>query len=398
LWKKKEKEKKKKRKSEKKKRNPIRWGKLDKEVNAMKVLVIWRLLTVGGVNAGWRNRAIYFKQQGIHVEFLYCKDLGGMHMVKDVAPVYLTKDKQEIHRIIRENQYDAIIVVDTSQAYDWLEETGYEGPIMIEARTPEIVKLKRNLKGNEKITPQMFIVPSQHQKRVLSILIDRPAPIEVIYNGVDTSFFYPLEQEKVHMDNEPLVPADKKVVAYIGRLDVRKNWRLFLQIAEFVKKERDDIEFWVIGGAKSVEREQFEQEWKQRQLTDIVRWFPVVPYQEMPHIYAKIKHSGGCTIATTRAESFGNTFIEAMACGVPVVAPNVSSMPEIISHGKTGYLFQEGYVRGAAEQIYQIVDHLDSYEKLSKRAKKRVEQMFSLSHCAEKYMDILRGLAGRKGG
>ena len=39
----------------------------------MKILVIWRLLTVGGVNAGWRNRAIYFKKYGIQTEFLYTK-------------------------------------------------------------------------------------------------------------------------------------------------------------------------------------------------------------------------------------------------------------------------------------------------------------------------------------
>lgn len=67
----------------------------------MKVLVIWRLLTVGGVNAGWRNRAIYFKQQGIFTEFLYTTDRGGLHIMDGVAPVYLTKDENKIVSIIR---------------------------------------------------------------------------------------------------------------------------------------------------------------------------------------------------------------------------------------------------------------------------------------------------------
>jgi glycosyltransferase involved in cell wall biosynthesis len=356
----------------------------------MKVLVIWRLLTVGGVNAGWRNRAIHFKEQGITTEFLYCKDLGGMHMMKDIAPVYLTTDKHMIHEILTKNDYDAIIVVDTRKAYDWLAKANYKGPIIIEARTPEIIKLKRNLTGYHQIQPQKFIVPSQYQKRVLSILVNEPTSIEVIYNGLDTSFFRPLKPEEIHDQKEPIAPSEKKIVAYIGRLDVRKNWRLLLKIAELVKKEREDIEFWVIGGDKSVERQQFEDEWKKRNLTDIVKWYPVVPYQEMPHVYAKIKQSGGCTIATTKAESFGNTFIEAMACGVPVVAPDVSSIPEIVVDGKTGYLFREEHVRGAAEQIYRIVDHQEQYEKLSKLARERVEQMFSISHCANRYIEILR--------
>jgi glycosyltransferase involved in cell wall biosynthesis len=356
----------------------------------MKILVIWRLLTVGGVNAGWRNRAIYLKEHGITTEFLYCNDLGGMHMIKDIATVYVTKDEQTIHRIINENHYDAIIVVDTSQAYDWLAEANYKGPIIVEARTPELVKLKRNLQGVEKIIPQKFIVPSGYQKRVLSILIDQPTPIEVIYNGIDISFFRPLKKEEIDMKIAPIVPANKKIVANIGRLDVRKNWRLLLKIASLINKERDDIEFWVIGGANSVERQQFEDEWKKQQLTEVVKWFPVIPYQDMPNVYAKIKQSGGCTISTTKAESFGNTFIEAMACGVPVVAPSVSSIPEIVINGETGYLFLEEHVRGAAKQIYQIINHPELYVNLSKFARERVENMFSLPHCANRYIEILQ--------
>jgi glycosyltransferase involved in cell wall biosynthesis len=364
----------------------------------VKILVIWRLLTVGGVNAGWRNRAIYFKKHGITTEFLYGKDLGGMHMMEDVAPVYLTQDKQEIHHILTKNHYDAIIVVDTSKAYNWLAKANYKGPIIIEARTPEIIKLNRNLQGFHKIRPCKFIVPSYHQKRVLSILVNEQAPIEVIYNGLDTSFFRPLEKDEIHLQNDPILPANKKIVAYIGRLDARKNWRLFLKIAKLVSEEREDIEFWVIGGAKSVERQEFAEEWKKQELTDTVKWFPVIPYHEMPHIYAKIKQSGGCTIATTRAESFGNTFIEAMACCVPVVAPRVSSIPEIVLDGETGCLFREEHVRGAAEQIYRIVDDQELYEKLSQSARERVENMFSISHCADKYIEVLRQIVKERGG
>ncbi|MFC0558952.1 glycosyltransferase family 4 protein [Halalkalibacter alkalisediminis] len=363
----------------------------------MKILVIWRLLTVGGVNAGWRNRAIYFKKQGITTDFLYTKDLGGMHMMEDVAQVFLTKDKDKIHQIIQENQYDAIIVVDTSQAYTWLKETNYKGPIIIEARTPEITKLKQNLQGKEKVNPEKFIVPSDYQKRVLSILLDQSKPIEVIHNSTDTLFFRPLDLEEVNRSNEPKVPEGKKIVAYIGRLDHRKNWRLFLKIAEMVSKERRDIEFWVIGGDRSVDKDLFEEEWKKKQLTDVVKWFPVIPYHQMPTIYAKIKHSGGCTIATTRAESFGNTFIESMACGVPVIAPDISSIPEIVVNGETGYLYRENYIRGAAEHIYRIVDQPHKYEKLSNSARERVEKWFSLSQCANKYIETLKDVTKGEG-
>ncbi len=71
----------------------------------MKVLIIWRLLTVGGVNAGWRNRSIFFKKHGIDTEFLYTTVHGGLHIMEDIAPVYLTKDKQEIVLLMQLKEY-----------------------------------------------------------------------------------------------------------------------------------------------------------------------------------------------------------------------------------------------------------------------------------------------------
>ena len=163
----------------------------------MKILVIWRLLTVGGVNAGWRNRAIYFKKHGIQTEFLYTKDHGGLHIMEDVAPVYLTKDKNEIEKIIKNNAYDAIIVVDTASAYKWIKNAKYQGPVLIEARTPELIKLKPHIKSFNGVTPLTIIVPSHYQKRIVSILTEG-IPINVIYNGMDPSFYRALSKQEIH--------------------------------------------------------------------------------------------------------------------------------------------------------------------------------------------------------
>lgn len=355
----------------------------------LKILVIWRLLTVGGVNAGWRNRAVYFKDHGIDTEFMYVKDLGGKHIMEDVAPIYLTNKEQELVEIIKNNHYDIVIVVDTNKAFKWLEKANYKGPLLIEARTPEIIKLARQLPNFDKITPDKIIVPSEHQKRLASILIDSNIPYEVIYNGINTNYFRPLLSGEIDWNSPPQASANKKIVAYIGRLDGRKNWKMLLKIAQQIKYDRNDIEFWVIGGAKSIQKEEFEAEWINTRLTDIVKWYPVIPYQEMPQLYAKIKHSRGCTIATTKGESFGNTFIESMACGVPVVAPNISSIPEIIDDGITGFTYKEENIEDAVNKIYQIVNRPDHYDNLSNLARKRVEENFSISIVANQYIELL---------
>jgi L-malate glycosyltransferase len=357
----------------------------------MKILIIWRLLTVGGVNAGWRNRSIYFKKHGIDTEFLYTKDHGGLHIMEDIAPVYLTKDKKEIVKIIKENGYDAIIVVDTASAYKWIKKANYSGPVIIEARTPELIKLQPHLKSFQGIDPLTIIVPSQYQKRVVSILT-KDIPINVIYNGVDTSFFRALPTVEIDFDSAPILAKGKKIIGWIGRLDRRKNWPMLVDVAKMIKNESDDIEIWVIGGAQSIQREEFANVWKEEQLTDIIKWFPVIPYQQMPHIYAKIRESGGCTLATTKSESFGNTFIESMGTGVPVVASNMMPITELVIPNETGLLFQGHSVHDAVKQLYRILDNPKLHQRMSKSAIEHVHDQFSIQVVADQYIDLLKKL------
>ncbi|MCM3585298.1 glycosyltransferase family 4 protein [Mesobacillus maritimus] len=357
----------------------------------MKVLIIWRLLTVGGVNAGWRNRAVYFKKHGIETEFLYTTDHGGLHIMEDVAPVYLTKDEEKIVNIIRENQYDAIIVVDTGKAFKWLQKANYQGPVIVEARTPELIKLTPHVKSFRGITPETIIVPSHYQKRLVSILTN-DVPVQVIYNGVDTSFFRALRLDEIDYKSEPHMPKDKKVIAYIGRVDKRKNWPLFLEIAKKVRQEREDVEFWVVGGAQSVQRQEFAERWRAEQFTEFVKWFPVIPYQQMPHMYAKIRESGGCTLATTKSESFGNTFIESMVSGVPVIASRMMPVTELVKEGETGLLYRGQNVEDAVKQIHKLLDDPALHQKMSTAAIQHVQKNFGIETVAEQYVNLLKKL------
>ncbi|GKU82895.1 glycosyltransferase family 4 protein [Niallia sp. NCCP-28] len=361
----------------------------------MKILVIWRLLTVGGVNAGWRNRAVYFKKHGIETEFLYTTDHGGAHIMQDVSTIYLTKDTEEIIAIIKKNRYDAIIVVDTKDAFKWIRKAKFKGPVIVEARTPELLKLTPHLANFRGVHPETIIVPSYYQKRLVSILSDN-IPIQVIYNGLDTTFFRPLTQEEIDMEKIPIQPHGKKIIGWIGRVDKRKNWPMLIEIAKKIKKERDDIEIWLIGGAQSVQREEFAKKRETENLADIIKWFPVIPYQQMPHVYAKIRISGGCTLATTKCESFGNTFIESMSCGVPVVAADIMPMNELVKNDQTGVLFADQKVEEAVKSIYQILDDEKKQQKMSSNSIEHVQKNFSIQQVADQYVELLKSLDIKK--
>jgi glycosyltransferase involved in cell wall biosynthesis len=79
-------------------------------------------------------------------------------------------------------------------------------------------------------------------------------------------------------------------------------------------------------------------------------------------------------------EPFGLSIIEAMACGTPVIAFNRGSMPELIEHGKTGFL-----VSGCQEAI----EHIDRIETISRADCRRiVEDRFTADRMVEEYGDV----------
>ena len=102
-------------------------------------------------------------------------------------------------------------------------------------------------------------------------------------------------------------------------------------------------------------------------------------------------------------EPFGLFLIEPMACGTPVIAFNRGSVPEIIKHGKTGFIVTpfnkktkpniEGFVK-AIKKIYQMPE--TEYKKMRYNCRKHVEKNFSLekmtSEYEKLYYKVLKGL------
>jgi len=84
-------------------------------------------------------------------------------------------------------------------------------------------------------------------------------------------------------------------------------------------------------------------------------------------------------------ESFGLTNIEAMACGTPVIALANGALPEIIQHGKTGFLCTTLDEMVEAVQKVKILDRND--------CRSHVEQNFTAQRMASQYVDIYRRIA-----
>ncbi|NUO83039.1 glycosyltransferase [candidate division KSB1 bacterium] len=98
------------------------------------------------------------------------------------------------------------------------------------------------------------------------------------------------------------------------------------------------------------------------------------------------------------AEAFGLVYMEAMACGTPVLAFDCTAVPEVVRHMETGYLarFKDG--EDLLNGLRLLLDDEALREKLGRQSREVVEQEYTLKLQAQRYVDLYRRLIDKRSG
>jgi glycosyltransferase involved in cell wall biosynthesis len=103
---------------------------------------------------------------------------------------------------------------------------------------------------------------------------------------------------------------------------------------------------------------------------DRVIFAGVIDHKELP-VYIK---ASDVFIRASRAEGFGNSFIESMACGIPTFGTNIGGITDFLSHKKTGMIVKMDDPKDIAKQIQTIIEDKNLYQKVSKEGIKKAQE------------------------
>jgi glycosyltransferase involved in cell wall biosynthesis len=109
--------------------------------------------------------------------------------------------------------------------------------------------------------------------------------------------------------------------------------------------------------------------------------FGCIPHKEMVRLYQQ----ADILIFPSIREGFGLSVAEAMSCGLPVVAFNTSSLPELVDHQSGGYLTDVYDVRVFAGYINMLAESPGLRTQMGEYNRVKVEEKFTQSRMLEDY-------------
>ncbi|MDD5259388.1 MAG: glycosyltransferase family 4 protein [bacterium] len=200
----------------------------------------------------------------------------------------------------------------------------------------------------------------------------RSHKMTVIYNGVDV-----IEYEKtpaVDIRKEYSLAPGALLVGMAGRLNAGKGFEYFVQAAELVLKVQPEACFLIVGGdfgSDGSYRRKIEKLVTGRGLKDKVIF---TGFRE--DIIGIIK-SLDVFVLSSESESFGRVLVEAMACGVPVIASRVGGIPEVVGED-SGILVERGNVLAFSQAISMLLSDKNRKVAITAQAAKRVQALFNI--------------------
>jgi glycosyltransferase involved in cell wall biosynthesis len=197
--------------------------------------------------------------------------------------------------------------------------------------------------------------------------------IDVIPNGIESDIFK--RQDRAGAEHK----GKSFQLITVSRLIERKGIQHVLHA--LAKLKNKDISLLIVGTGN------YEKQLKilcdQLSLNEIVTFYGYCPREALP----KLLSTGDAFILPSLAESFGMVFIEAMACGLPIIAGRVGGVPDFV-HPENGILVDPENIDEIKDAILNLKNDRSMREAMTKANRIKAVQDYNWKNVAEKYLDI----------
>ena len=191
--------------------------------------------------------------------------------------------------------------------------------------------------------------------------------IDVIPNFVDTDLYKP---DNACSFRKHVAPRGEKILIHTSNFRPVKRVPDTIRIFEKVHKEIPSKLLLVGDGP---DRSECERLCRELNLCEHIKF---LGKQEA---LVELLNAADIFLIPSQSESFGLAALEAMACGLPVVASSVGGLPELVKHNETGFIAEIGDIDRMAKYVIDLLSNDKKYQIFSTNARNRAVNLFDKS-------------------
>ncbi|NQT65964.1 MAG: glycosyltransferase family 4 protein [Actinobacteria bacterium] len=235
-------------------------------------------------------------------------------------------------------------------------------------RSPEfnfewfIKKYTREVKKNAQISKKIIADSKSTKNDIVNFFKIDPRKVDVVHLAADKTF-RTLPADRIDKNILKKYKIDKKYILSVGTIEPRKNFITLIKAFNHIKQKKADFSYkLVIAGRTGWKSEDTYLERENSPYREDILFTGRVPDRDLVQIYNQAE----LFVYPSLFEGFGLPPLEAMSCGLPVIASNTSSLKEVI--GSAGILIDPNNLSGISRSIGDILENKNLKNKLVQKS------------------------------
>jgi len=239
-----------------------------------------------------------------------------------------------------------------------------------------------------RITDKIVALTNREKKDHILFKIAEEDKFSVIYSGIELNILKESSsEEKQNLKKELGIPENSLIVGTAGRLVPVKGPEFLVKASKYIISKYPDTYFMFTGDGP------LEQDLKRKALEMGIS--DNIIFLGWRDDLAKIISIYDIFVLPSLNEGMGRVLVEAMALGKSIVASNVGGIPDLVIHGKNGFLVPPKNPKELAKYIQVLLEDKDKREKMG-LAGKEIASNFTSERMVEKIANLYKKLLTQK--
>jgi glycosyltransferase involved in cell wall biosynthesis len=231
--------------------------------------------------------------------------------------------------------------------------------------TPTILKIWKNAS---------FVIANSMGLRELALKSKAEKEIGVVYNGIDVEEFVPdtTKQNK-----------DFFTIICVSRVTPRKGVRFLIQAFKILSARYSQVRLLIVGDGN--EKKSLEDLVRALELNDKVEFAGAIAHENVLGFYQR----ANVFVLPSLNEGMSNVMLEALACGLPIVATDTGGTKELLTDNVNGLVVRMKDADDLADKIEKLILDSELEKTMSQESRKLAEKM-KWGNVAEEYFDLYK--------